>query len=137
MKTRIPAALAGLLLAGALPFAHAQVAQPAAAEEAIASVSRADDTANAIAQALNADASLKGTKITVQPDENSILLTGSTTTELQRVKATQIASASAGGKAVINTIASDENVIAVADPKPVASEADAAESTLQGAPERS
>ena len=137
MKSRIQHALAALLVAGAIPFAHSQAVQPAAtAEEPIASVSRSDDTANAIAQALIADASLKGTKITVQPDEQSILLTGSTTTELQRLKASQIASSHAGGKTVINTIASDENVIAVPDPKPAAN-AEAAEVATLTVQERS
>ena len=115
MKPRIPHALAALLVAGALGAAHAQVAPPAnLVDEPVASVSRSDDLANAIAQALNADASLKSAKITVQPDEAGvILLTGSALTEVQRLRASQVAASQAGEGKVVNTIATDENVIAV------------------------
>ena len=82
-------------------------------DEPIASVSRQDDVANAVAQALNADASLKHSKITVQPDDGKILLTGSSLTEMQRMRASQIASQHAGEGKVVNTISHDENVIAV------------------------
>jgi osmotically-inducible protein OsmY len=113
MKSRIPHALAALVVAAAAGAAHSQVAPPAnLVDEPVASVSRSDDLANAIAQALNAEASLKQTKITVQPDEAGvILLTGSATTEAQRLRATQIAVSQAGEGKVVNTIATDENVI--------------------------
>ena len=114
MKSRIPNILAALLVASAAPFAHSQIAPPAGlVDEPVASVSRQDDVANAVASALNADASLKHSKITVQPDEGTILLTGSSLTEAQRMRATQIASQHAGEGKVINTIAHDENVISV------------------------
>lgn len=114
MKSRIPHVLAALLVAGAVPFAHSQITPPAGlVDEPIASVSRQDDVANAVAQALNADASLKHSKITVQPDDGKILLTGSSLTEMQRMRASQIASQHAGEGKVVNTISHDENVIAV------------------------
>lgn len=114
MKSRIPHTLAALLVAATAPFAHSQIAPPAGlVDEPVASVSRQDDVANAVAAALNADASLKHSKITVQPDEGTILLTGSSLTEAQRMRATQIASQHAGEGKVVNTIAHDENVVAV------------------------
>lgn len=114
MKSRIPHVLAALLVAGVVPFAHSQVTAPAGlVDEPIASVSRQDDVANAVAQALNADASLKHSKITVQPDDGNILLTGSALTEAQRMQATKIAMQHAGEGKVVNTISHDENLIAV------------------------
>jgi osmotically-inducible protein OsmY len=128
MKSRITHALAALLVAGApLAFAQSTVQAPAnLVDEPVASVSRSDERANAVAQALNADASLKAAKITVQPDEGNILLTGSSLTEAQRIQATKIASSLVGEGTVINTIAPDENVIAV----PSAPEVDAAVLTV-------
>ena len=115
MKLKIPHALAALMVAGALGVAHAQVAPLAnQVDEPAASVSKSDDRANAIAQAINADATLKHSKITVQPDENDvILLTGSASTEAQRIQAAKIAVSHAGEGKVVNTIAVDENVISV------------------------
>jgi hypothetical protein len=113
MKPQIRHALAAALVAGAVPLAFAQAAPlPNQVDEPAASVSKPDDRANAIAQAINADDSLKHSKITVQPDEaDVILLTGSASTEAQRLRATQIATAQAGEGKVVNTIAVDENVI--------------------------
>ena len=115
MKSRISHALAALLVAGAVPLAYAQVDPPAGlVDEPVASVSRDDALANSVAQALNADASLKHSKVTVQPDEGgTILLTGSALTELQRVRASQIATQLAGEGKVVNTIAHDEHVVVV------------------------
>ena len=109
----IPHALAALLVACAVPLAHSQAAPLAnQVDEPAASVSKSDDRANAIAQAINADALLKHSKITVQADENNvILLTGSASTEAQRLQATKIAVAQAGEGKVVNTIAADEMVI--------------------------
>ena len=59
---------------------------------------------NAIVQALNAESSLKDSKITVQPDGDHLLLTGVTPTlELSR-KATEVAQGAAGGMVVVNAI---------------------------------
>ena len=129
MKNHASRILAALVIAGAVPLAHSQVAPPAGlVDEPIASVSRSDDVANAVAQALNADASLKAAKITVQPDDGNILLTGSAMTETQRMQASKIAAAHAGEGKVINTIATDENVIAV--PSNPATPAEGAEAVV-------
>ena len=134
MKSHTSHLLAALLI-GAVPLAYAQSAQPTPAEpdrllppaglvgEPIASVSRDDPVAGTIAQALNAEAALKNSKITVQPVEDGvILLTGATMSEAQKLRATEIARSHAGDGKVINTLAHDENVIRVPDPQPVAGE---------------
>jgi hypothetical protein len=129
MKSRISQSIAALFVAGAASIVYPQTAAadsgtpvppppPVVVSEPIASVSKADDAANAIAQALTADASMQGSKITVQPEEAMVLLTGVTATEAQRVKATQIAAAQSGGKPVVNAISASEVVIQVPDPKP-------------------
>ena len=118
MKSPLTYAFAALLTASGTSLALAQQGTPIESqptlnqvEEPAASVSRPDELANAIAQAINADASLKGSKITVQPDDNSILLTGSTSTEAQKLRAGKIAAAHAGTLPVVNTTASSEVVI--------------------------
>jgi len=112
MKSRIPHTLTALLLAGAIPLAYAQPIAPAGlVEEPVASVSRSDDVANAIAQELNADPSMKHSKVTVQPDEGGILLTGSTLTDAQSRRAVQVASAHAGEGKVSSGILSNEIVL--------------------------
>lgn len=139
MKSHTSHLLAALLL-GAAPLVYAQSAQPTPVQpdtlqppaglvsEPVASVSRDDPVAGTIAQALNAEASLKHSKITVQPDEGGvILLTGATMSEAQKLRATQIARSHAGEDKVINTLAHDENVIWVPEPKPVAGETVASE----------
>ncbi|HYC35017.1 MAG TPA: BON domain-containing protein [Usitatibacter sp.] len=130
MKFRLAHTLAAALLASTLPIAHSQT--PVAAEartstatptdplmapqglvaEPVASVSKNDEVANAVAVALNADPALKNSKITVQPtEEGAILLTGSALNEAQRIRATEVARAHAPGGEVINTLAHDEVVI--------------------------
>lgn len=121
MKSRFTPLVAALLLAGAAPFAYSQAAAPAPADVAapatyadspVASVSKSDDLANTIAQALIADASLKDSKITVQPEANgAILLTGVTPTNAQRQKAVEIATSHAGAGKVTNALTSGELVI--------------------------
>lgn len=143
MKSRTSCLVAALLV-GAVPLAHAQSAQPTPVEpdrlqppaglvsEPVASVSRDDPVAGTIARALNAEASLKNSKITVQPDEGGvILLTGATMSEAQKIRATAIARAHAGEDKVINTLAHDENVIWVPDPKAVAGEMETAEESAE------
>lgn len=112
MKTRIPTALAALLLAGAAPFAYSQPLPPAGlVDEPVASVSRSDAIADAIAQELNADASLKHSKITVQPDEGTVFLSGSTLTDAQARRAVQVATSHAGQGKVSSGILSSEIVL--------------------------
>ena len=67
--------------------------------------------ATANAQALAADPSLNGAKITVQPEQNGILLTGVTSTLAQMNRAVQIAGQQSGGP-VINAISTEESFIA-------------------------
>lgn len=146
MKTRTSYLLAALLV-GAAPLAYAQSAQPTPVEadplqppaglvsEPVASVSRDDPVAGTIAQALNAEPALKNSKITVTADEGGvILLTGATMSEAQKLRATQIARSHAGEDKVVNTLAHDENVIWVPDPKPVAGETDEAVEGQEPAP---
>jgi hypothetical protein len=112
MRLIIPHALAALLLAGAAPLVYSQATPPAGlVEEPVASVSRSDEMANAIAQELNADASMKHSKVTVQPNEGGILLTGSTLTDAQTRRALQVATAHAGEGKVSSGILSDEIVL--------------------------
>lgn len=139
MQPRTSHLLAALVL-GAAPLAFAQSAPPAEGTPVepakpqpsyvagpVASVTRDDPVAGTIAQALNADAALKNSKITVQPGEDgTILLTGATTSEANKIRATEVAQSHAGGSQVVNTLAHDENVIWVPDPKPVAGEAEEA-----------
>jgi hypothetical protein len=87
--------------------------EPAAyAPQAIASPIKREgpstETESAIVQALNADESLKGSKITVAAEKEGVLLTGVTLTKEQRKKATEIASATAGEGNVVNVILSTE-----------------------------
>lgn len=112
MKPRIPRTLTALLLASAVPFAYSQPLPPAGlVEEPVASVSRSDTVADAIAQELNADASMKHSKVTVQPDEGTILLTGSTLTDAQTRRAIQVATSHAGQGKVSSGILSNEIVL--------------------------
>ena len=120
MKPRIRNILAVLVVAGAAPLAYSQSgtqAPASLADEPIASVARPDDLANAIAQALSADASLKNSKITVQLDDNAILLTGATSTDAQRRKAGQIATAQAGEGKVVNALMTDEILLYAPPPQ--------------------
>ena len=84
-------------------------------EEPVASVSRDSgpnaDAANAIMQALNADPSMKPSKITVQAEESGILLTGVTSTNAQRERALQMATQHAGEGKVSNALTSEELVV--------------------------
>jgi hypothetical protein len=129
MKSRIPYAVAAVLLAAAVPLAHSQVPPANFVAEPVASVSRPDPVASAVAQALSAEPALKQSKITVQPvEDGNILLTGSASTEAQRLQAGKIA-AQAGGGTVINTINVDEMVIWVPPPKDDAALAEEAPAT--------
>ena len=113
-------ALAAVYVVGAAPIALAQDRQ--FVQEPIASVTPnpalPTTTLDAIAQDLNAEASLKGSKITVQTADNDVvLLTGAANTEAQRIKASQIAVKHAGAGKVVNAILGEEVVIAVPDPQ--------------------
>jgi hypothetical protein len=58
----------------------------------------------ALVDEMNADASLKGSKITVQPEDGKITLSGVTVTQDQAKKAGQIAAAKVGVENVTNAI---------------------------------
>lgn len=110
--------IAGAFAAGVVSLAAAQ-AQPNAAptvqfvQEPTASASKQDDRANTIVQAMNAEASLKGSKITVQPgDDGSITLTGATATADQVKRAGDIARTANGDGSVINVILPSEAQVA-------------------------
>lgn len=98
-----PAAVPGQLnqATPALPYAPDAIASPIKREGASA------DLETAIVQALNADASLKGSKITVAAEKDGVLLTG-VATKAQRKKAAEIASSSAGEGNVVNAILATE-----------------------------
>lgn len=89
-------------------------------DEPIASASKEDDGAKAIVEALNADASLKDSKITVQPmDDGAILLTGSSMTRAQAKRAGEVAAGKAGEGKVVNVIRDSEAYVMEA-PAPAA-----------------
>src|SRR4029079_7070069 len=101
---------AATVLALAAPsLAPAQPTEALAGSEPIASATKFDggEAINAVVQALNADASLQNSKITVQQDGEVLLLTGAAQTKEQVTRATEIASASAGGAQVVNAIQPD------------------------------
>lgn len=67
-----------------------------------------DDLAKKVADALNADPSLKNSKISVTSEDGLVTLTGSVATTQQVQAATQIATAQAGDGNVVNTIQPDQ-----------------------------
>ena len=77
-------------------------------QEPVASLSRTDgadaEIAKSIADALNAEPTMKNSKITVQPDNGTFILTGVVPTREQVKKAGEIAKQLAGGAIVINAI---------------------------------
>lgn len=129
MKTPIALAFAALLTAGAALAqtsdditslaAHAagknprDVTMPQFVDEPIASTNGAsgadDQLLKSIVDSLNAEASLKNSKITVQSDADSgtVYLTGAALTPDQVKKATEIASAQAGEGKVVNAMLPD------------------------------
>jgi hypothetical protein len=86
----------------ALPFVN----EPAASTY----VKEGDDAdlANRVVQALNADPSLKNSKITVQPEKGNVLLTGSVATTEQARLATALANGQVGNGTVVNAIQPDQ-----------------------------
>ena len=110
MNIRFRHAAAALIAAGAFPFAQAAsyVSEPTAS--AFANQGPDAELASTIAQALNEDSSLKGTKISVVVDETgSIVLVGAAPTIVEAQRAAEIA-ARAGSDAqrlVVNAILTD------------------------------
>ena len=123
------------------------VTKPVFAQEPVASAATGASgphaaTANTIVEALNADRSLQGSKFSVTPGENGVLLGGVTPSLRQMAQAINLAGQHAGGATVTSIISSEEVVVdagAVApDPQSMVSadEASAASerNRLQGVP---
>jgi osmotically-inducible protein OsmY len=116
MKPATTFALAGLL-AGATSIAFAAADRDVSkalermVNEPVASPMKGnpdDQLLNGVVQALNNDASMKNSKISVQTDNGVVMLRGATLTREQREKATDIAVAQAGDGNVVNAIQDDE-----------------------------
>ena len=117
MKPRMHQAVAIVAAALVMPIAWAQSDQlanppgtdaPTYVPEPTASPSRTDgadgELANALVEEMNADASLKGSKIVVQPENGKVTLSGVTMTTDQAKHAAGIAAAKVGVENVINAI---------------------------------
>jgi osmotically-inducible protein OsmY len=109
MKLHISRALAALLAASAVSIATAAAPTPNYVTAPIASSFKADgpqaEQMNTLVQALNGEASLQGSKITVQIDDGgNVLLTGATDSQEQAERAAQIATSQAGQGKVVNAI---------------------------------
>ena len=115
MRNRSVFSLAALFAATAAALAFAQAPAPATAyvDEPVASLATgvpANERANAVVQALNGDAALKGSKLTVAPDgEDLVYLTGVTVTRDQMKRAMEVAGT--GGGKVVNAITTEQLVI--------------------------
>ena len=96
MNTKLIQRAFVLVASVAVTAASAQVAS------AWTSIAPPAENLNAIVEALNAEPSLKDSKITVQPDGDNVLLTGVAQTREQVQRASEIASA--GGAKVVNVI---------------------------------
>lgn len=86
----------------AMPFVQEPVATATQAQGSDAQLG------DSIVKALDADPSLKDSKITVQPEDGKVLLTGATLTRAQKQRAGEIAIAQAGQGKVVNIILDDE-----------------------------
>jgi len=109
MNMHIPRAIAALLAASAVTLATTATSTPNYVSAPIASSFKADgpqaEQMNTLVQALNGEASLQGSKITVQIDETgSVLLTGATDSQEQADRAAHIATSQAGEGKVVNAI---------------------------------
>lgn len=126
MKSRIPLFVSVLVAAGSVSVAVAQGAQPSQqsdarssaigqlqfVQEPIATATKAQgpdaQLADSIVKALDADPAMKHSKITVQADHGTVLLTGATLTQEQKKRAGEMAIAQAGEGKVVNTILDDQ-----------------------------
>ena len=115
MRPHIPFAVI-LLAASSVALAAAQTAASSPSlhfvNEPIATATKAQGSdaqlADSIVKALDADPSLKDSKITVQADKGKVWLTGATLTRAQKEKVGQIAMAQAGENKVVNVVLDDE-----------------------------
>ena len=99
-----------LAAAAALPALAQTTAQPTYVQEPVASSSMANapGAIGAIVEQLNADPSLAGSKITVAPDGETVILTGVTSKYMQTVAASKIAASHAGEGKVVNALTTEE-----------------------------
>ena len=114
MKRYVPLLLAGALAAGPLSFAEVLAptwrgeSELKYADEPVASAATAaandDMIVKSLVDALNKDAALKGSKITVSTENGVATLVGTAQTEQQSREAGQIAAMSAGEGNVVNAI---------------------------------
>lgn len=109
MNLHISRTVAALLAASAVSIATAAAPTPNYVTAPIASSFKADgpqaEQMNTLVQALNGEASLQGSKITVQIDDGgNVLLTGATDSQEQAERAAQIATSQAGQGKVVNAI---------------------------------
>ena len=116
MIRKIPHAIAALAAAGAVTLASAAptpvAPTPSYVNEPIAAstvANPADPLVGQMVQALNADNSLQGSKLTVSIDESgNVLLTGAAISPMQMQRASQIVAGIGGDKKVINAIQPDQ-----------------------------
>lgn len=137
MRLQLSRTLAAAAAAVVLPMAYAQEATPVPAaapihevnssapvpqppanlvEEPNASAFASENAAELervkpIVDALNAEASLKASKISVVPDKDVITLVGVTLSDAQRKRAMEIASSQAGEAKVVNALTTQQLVI--------------------------
>lgn len=104
----IAAGTMGAALAAPMPPTWRAESEYKLANEPIATsltgASADDEIIKGVVAALNQDASLKGSKITVSTDKGVVTLTGVADNEQQAQKALQIATAKAGDGNVVNVI---------------------------------
>ncbi|HEX4779140.1 MAG TPA: BON domain-containing protein [Usitatibacter sp.] len=122
MKTRLNLLVAAAATAGAASIAFGQTAPtwpanttepspeaaPTLVQGPVASAAKTggDDAGlvDGVVSALNAEPSLKDSKITVASEDGTVTLTGATQTPDQRKKAGEIAAAQAGDDKVVNAV---------------------------------
>jgi osmotically-inducible protein OsmY len=104
----IAAGVTGVALAAPVPPTWRAESEYKLADEPIATsltgAAADDEIIKGVVAALNQDASLKGSKITVSNDQGVVTLTGVADNEQQSQKAAQIALAKAGDGNVVNVI---------------------------------
>jgi len=106
----IAAGVAGVALAAPMPPTWRAESEYKLANEPVATAltgaAADDEIIKGVVAALNEDASLKGSKITVSTDKGVVTLTGVADNEQQAKKAVQLAVAKAGDGNVVNIIQS-------------------------------
>ena len=103
------------------PPAPAVGGEPNVVSEPTASLSRNDgpgaDFGKQLVDQINGDERLKGSKITVVPEEGAVTLVGTTQTRAQAQQVAQMAAEKVGAEKVVNAIRPSEIYIEVAPPQ--------------------